>query len=154
MGEISYELNSVPAADVRPLRERVLRPGQSPAQLAYPGDDDPMSLHVAATVAGEVLAVASVMPEGLPGDPLPGDWRIRGMASTPDVRGRGIGAAMLARLQQHARRGGGTRIWCNARIGARTLYERAGMSVVRGPFEIPAIGEHYLMLGALKRGEP
>ena len=151
MREVAYELAAVTAADVRPLRERVLRPGQSPEQLTYPGDDDPLSLHVAATRAGVVLAVASIMPEGLPGDPLPGDWRIRGMASTPDVRGRGIGAAMLARLQEHARAGGGTRIWCNARTAARTLYERAGMRVLSGPFEIPAIGEHYLMAGELTR---
>jgi GNAT superfamily N-acetyltransferase len=154
VGEITFELTAVPAADVRPLRERVLRPGQSPEQLSYPGDDDLLSLHVAATGAGAVLAVASVMPQGLPGDPRPGDWRIRGMASTPQVRGRGIGAAMLVRLQEHARSGGGRRIWCNARVRARTLYERAGMRVLSGPFEIPGIGEHYLMAGELARGEP
>ena len=115
MGEISYELNSVPAADVRPLRERVLRPGQSPAQLAYPGDDDPMSLHVAATVAGEVLAVASVMPEGLPGDPLPGDWRIRGMAEHPGRARPGDRRRHARPLHEHARRQRRQAIWCNAR---------------------------------------
>ena len=82
---------------IRRPRQRASNPASCSTAFATPpssfgaSDACTWAIHgsVAATVAGEVLAVASVMPEGLPGDPLPGDWRIRGMASTPDVRGRG-----------------------------------------------------------------
>jgi SAM-dependent methyltransferase/GNAT superfamily N-acetyltransferase len=133
------------AEAVRPLREEVLRPGQTPEQLAYPSDDAPETLHLAVRRAGSIVGVGSVMQDAHPSDPLPGDWRIRGMATTERVRGQGVGAALLGRLLAHVLGRGGRRVWCNARMGARTLYERAGFIVEGELFEIPEIGEHYLM---------
>jgi ribosomal protein S18 acetylase RimI-like enzyme len=88
----------------------------------------------------ELVSVGLVGPEG-----GPGAWRIRGMATAPAARGRGAGTAVLDALLAHARANGATRVWCNARIGARTLYERAGLGVVSEEFEIPEIGPHYVM---------
>ena len=141
----SIEIRAVGAPSVRGLRREVLRPGGGEEQLRYPGDDDAASLHLAGFTQERIVAVASVMREGMPGEERPGDWRIRGMASAPDVRGHGIGAALLAGCVQHALDQRGTRIWCNARVGARTLYERAGLRVRGERFELPGIGEHYLM---------
>ena len=133
------------AADVRPLRGLVLRPGMDDEQLRFAGDEDPATLHLAALERGTIVAVASIMREGMPGEPARGDWRVRGMAAAPQVRGRGIGAAMLTRCLQHAREHGGRRVWCNARVAARSLYEGAGFEVLGERFEIPGIGDHYLM---------
>ncbi len=36
-------------------------------------------------------------------------------------------------------------MWCNARSGARTFYERAGFCVEGEEFEIAGIGPHFLM---------
>jgi GNAT superfamily N-acetyltransferase len=91
------QARAVDAAAVRPLRGEILRPGQSSAELVFPGDDAPETLHVAVVSGGRVLGVASVMCDAHPREPRPGDWRIRGMASRPEMRGRGIGAALLAR---------------------------------------------------------
>jgi ribosomal protein S18 acetylase RimI-like enzyme len=143
VGEISYE--PVHAAMVRPLRGEVLRPGQPPEQLIYPGDEDPSTLHLAAFNAGHVVGIVTVMADGHPRSRQPDDWRIRGMATMPSLRNEGIGSALLTRCEIHAREQGGSRLWCNARIGARTLYERIGMTVEGDVFEIAGIGEHYLM---------
>jgi GNAT superfamily N-acetyltransferase len=132
-------------AAVRPLRGEVLRPGQSPAELVFPGDDASGTLHVAVVSGGRVLGVASVMRDVHPREPRPDDWRIRGMASRPEMRGRGIGAALLARCEAHAREHGGARLWCNARAAARGFYERAGFTAEGEVFDIPSIGAHYLM---------
>jgi GNAT superfamily N-acetyltransferase len=139
------QTRAVAADDVRPLRERILRPGQTPEQLCFPGDGERDTLHAAALADGEIIAVASVMREPFPAAPGPGDWRVRGMATREELRGRGIGSALLARCEEHARARGGTRLWCNARVGARSFYERAGMSVCGEQFEIPEIGPHLLM---------
>ena len=139
------ELTAVPAAAVRELRREVLRPGQRASELNYPGDDEPLSLHLAAVRAGRILAVASIMREGMPGRESPGDWRIRGMASAPELRGHGIGTALLAGCLQHARERGARRVWCNARVGARAFYERAGLTGHGEPFDVPPIGMHVLM---------
>ena len=69
-------VEAVHAADVRPLRGSVLRPGQPPDELVYPGDDHPDSLHAAvrdAAAGGAIVGVATVAPEGHPADLRPGD---------------------------------------------------------------------------------
>lgn len=124
----------------------MLRPGWPPDRPTYEAEDSPQTVHFAALdERGEVLAVGSVMPEAHPRAPRPGDWRVRGMATQEDARGRGLGAAILARCEQRARAGGGRRLWCNARVGARSLYERAGMRAEGDVFELPEIGPHLLM---------
>jgi GNAT superfamily N-acetyltransferase len=142
-------INKASAAEVRPLRAEILRPGQPPEALVYPGDEDAGTLHLTATDEGLIVGIVSTMADGYPNSPMLGDWRIRGMAVRPEVRNRGTGSRMLASCEEHVRRQGGQRLWCNARVGARTLYERVGMTVEGAIFEIPGIGQHYLMCKAL-----
>ena len=52
---------------------------------------------------------------------------------------------ILAALLAHALDRGATRIWCNARTPALSLYERAGMRAVSAQFELPLIGPHFVM---------
>jgi GNAT superfamily N-acetyltransferase len=92
-----------------------------------------------------VVAIASIMREPHPRDPRAGDWRIRGMATAPEMRNRGLGASLLGFCEGHARGRGGLRVWCNARTGARAFYERAGFAAESGVFEIGRIGPHVLM---------
>jgi ribosomal protein S18 acetylase RimI-like enzyme len=67
------------------------------------------------------------------------------MATESCARGRGIGRELLERCSRHAAAKGGDRLWCNARVGARRFYERAGFAVEGAPFELAGIGRHYLM---------
>jgi GNAT superfamily N-acetyltransferase len=133
----------------RALRMSVLRPHESDDGPMYPLEDDPATAHFAALAGEQVLAVGSVMADGHPHNPAPGDWRVRGMATVAEWRGQGLGARVLAALETHAGEEGGRRLWCNARIGARVFYERAGWLVEGGEYEIPGIGMHLLMTKAL-----
>jgi GNAT superfamily N-acetyltransferase len=142
---------AVPAELTRPLRQSVLRPGRPAEESVFPGDDDPRTVHVAARLApgGEVVAVGTLLAEAPPW-PVPDQvgarsWRIRGMATHPDARGRGIGAAVLAELLRRAEAGGGALVWCNARVPALSFYARAGFTPVGAPFEAPGIGPHQAM---------
>jgi GNAT superfamily N-acetyltransferase len=72
-------------------------------------------------------------------------WRVRGMATAPEARGRGYGAAILAALLDHVRAEGGGIVWCHARVGAVPLYERAGFVAEGEPYEMGDIGLHRLM---------
>ena len=138
-------LVAVSADVVRPLRQEILRAGQSGEQAVFRGDENPDTLHAAVSMQNRVAAVATVMRDPHPHDPQPGDWRLRGMATSPELRNRGIGGALLAACEAHARDHGATRLWCNARVNARALYERGGLVVEGVAFEIPTIGPHYLM---------
>jgi GNAT superfamily N-acetyltransferase len=141
---------AVDAGTGRELRMAVLRPEQDPAEPMYAREHHPSTLHFAALGEGEkVLAVGSAMPDAHPREPRPGDWRVRGMATDPRRRGRGLGAQVLATIEAAARERGAVRLWCNARTPARGFYERAGFAAEGEEFEIAGIGPHFLMAKAL-----
>src|SRR5262249_51485474 len=80
------------AAETRPLRRSVLRPHQTEAELVYPGDDAPATLHLGAFLGASLVGVASLYREPPAGESGAGDWRLRGMAVAPELRGTGAGA--------------------------------------------------------------
>jgi GNAT superfamily N-acetyltransferase len=125
----------VRATDVRPLRAAILREGRGPDSVVWPGDDDPRSGHVLL----DGVAAGSVLPQD------DGSWRVRGMATAPEARGRGLGARVLSELLAHARAHGATSIWCAARPAAMSLYERAGFVAVGEPWDDPELGPHQRM---------
>ncbi len=140
----------VGAPEGQALRMAVLRPWQSPGEAMYEREGDPATAHYAALGGqDEVLAVGSVMEEVNPREPHEGDWRVRGMATEPELRGRGLGKLVLGALEEHAAKRGGRRLWCNARTGARAFYEREGWSVEGEEFEIAGIGPHFMMVKTL-----
>jgi GNAT superfamily N-acetyltransferase len=143
-------VRAIPAAATRPLRRRILRPTQPEHELVYPGDDAPESLHLGYFEGESLLGIASVYrqsPEGSPVDP--GDWRLRGMAVVPEARRRGVGAALIAACEAHARAHGGTRLWFNARIEALPFYFALGYEAVGEVYDIPGVGPHRFAARAL-----
>jgi GNAT superfamily N-acetyltransferase len=131
-------VEEIPLADTRPLRQAVLRPHQTLDELAA---HEPEGAYATGVYEdGTLVAVGFVAPDG-----GPGSWRVRGMATAPDARGRGAGGAVLGALVAHAVSRGASRIWCNARTPARAFYERAGFTAVSDEFEVPDIGPHYVM---------
>ncbi|HEU4973883.1 MAG TPA: HAD-IA family hydrolase [Baekduia sp.] len=128
-----------------PLRQAVLRPHQRVDDMALPGDDAPGAGHFGAFDGGALVGVATVAPGPHPRDRRDGDWRVRGMATAPDVRGRGAGGLLLQACLRHVRAHGGRRVWCNARAGVVGFYRRAGFAAEGEPFDLPDIGPHRLM---------
>lgn len=116
----------------------MLRPHQTAEELAT--HEPRGAVAIGAFDGGELVAVGLVGADG-----GPGSWRVRGMATAPHARGRGAGTAVLAALVGHALAQGATRIWCNARTPARSLYERAGFEVASEEFDLPEIGPHLVM---------
>ena len=144
-------VREISAEATRPLRQRILRPTQPLHELVYPGDDAPDSLHVGYFDDGTLLGIASVYrqsPDGSPDDP--GDWRLRGMAVVPEARRRGVGAALVAACEAHARARGGTRLWFNARVDALPFYFALGYEAVGGVYELPGAGPHRFAARALR----
>jgi ribosomal protein S18 acetylase RimI-like enzyme len=125
-------------AETRPLRHAVLRPDDEVEELV--AHEAPGAFAVGAFDGPSLVSVGFVAPDG-----EPGGWRVRGMATAPEARGRGAGTLVLAKLVEHAVARGARRVWCNARAPARTLYERAGFRVVSAEFELPRIGPHVVM---------
>lgn len=138
-------IERVPAAETYELRHLVLRRGDSPAGVAADDDDEPENGHFVHKIEDRVVATGTIRRRPTPTGVGPA-WQIRGMAVRPAYRGKGLGTAILTALLEHADAHGGGVIWCDARIAAKTLYERHGFSVAGEPFYDPVAGVQVPML--------
>jgi predicted GNAT family N-acyltransferase len=82
---------------------------------------------------GRVVGACVLLPRPYPLRPEEdGAWQLRGMATAPELRGQGIGAAVVAQALIEVGTRGGRLLWCEARTGAVAFYRRHGF-VVDGP---------------------
>ncbi len=152
------DIMQIVAAQTQPLRQSVLRAGLGLETCIFPGDEAAQTIHLGALdVSGAIVGVASVYREALPRDGLadeaahrsllagPDVWRLRGMAVDESHQGRGIGSQLLRATLDRVRASGGQWCWCNARTPAQAFYERHGLRVVSGRFDIPTAGPHVRM---------
>lgn len=147
---MSVEVEVVDPSITAPLRQAVLRPHQTIEEMSASVHDGEGAIYLAARRQGQVVGSGSVRPEAPPWAPEEsGAWRVRGMATAPDQRGQGIGAAVLTALVERVSAAGGSTVWCSARIPARTFYERAGFAATGETWVDPRIGPHVHMWRAL-----
>jgi ribosomal protein S18 acetylase RimI-like enzyme len=112
----------------RELRRAVLRPSW-PVGSAMHGDGQRGVLHLAARdePGAEVLGACVLFPAPYPLHPeRERAWQLRGMATAPHARGRGVGSAVLAEAGRQVTERGGALLWCQARENAITFYARHG----------------------------
>jgi predicted GNAT family N-acyltransferase len=137
----------VDGAATRELRREVLRPTW-PLGSAMHGDDNPDAVHLGALDDdGQLLGTCLVLPRPYPPHPeLPGAWQLRGMATTPQRRSQGIGAALLAAALAEIRQHGGHLVWCDARTTAVAFYAQNGFATEGEEFRHAESGiPHYRM---------
>lgn len=134
-------------ADTFDLRQRVLRPHQRRDEMALPGDDAPDTAHFCALdTTGGIVGTGSVRREAPVWKPRADDaWRLRGMATEPSVRSRGVGSSVLRAVVDHVAAFGGGLLWCHARLPAVDFYSRAGFEARGSPWDDPQIGPHVVM---------
>jgi predicted GNAT family N-acyltransferase len=117
--EVRVASNSSELDEALELRRRVFV-GQQGVTLEADRDGlDPLALHIVAVDEGRVVGTCRLVFD----DALA---RLGRMAVEEGLRGRGLGAAMLAEAEAQARAGGATRIRLHAQLAARSLYERGG----------------------------
>ena len=136
----------ITAEETRPLRHAVLRPGQSFEQTVYSRDDHPETLHLGGFDGDRLVAIASLYREARPHRPTRAAWRLRGMATDPEVRGRGFGHRRPRRGRgPRGRRG--RRASCGATPGCRPSASTCGygFEVDGDEFEIDGIGPHVVV---------
>ncbi len=139
-------IHPISDAETIAVRWPVLRPEFARETAVFDGDDAPDTLHFGAFDRGALVGVASIYRATFPAQPdVPHAMQLRGMATLPEVRGRGFGDALLATCVAAAREKGATRIWCNARTSAADFYVRRGWRIIGGEFDIPTVGPHFRM---------
>jgi GNAT superfamily N-acetyltransferase len=144
---MSWVVGPATHTEVMQLRMPVLRPGQPYDASRYVGED--AGFNLAAREGERLVGCATFFPQAFPG---PGEedgppdahvpaeaeglvaWRLRGMATAPDLRSTGVGSAVLAAGLTAVREAGGDLVWCNGRTQAMSFYRRHGFSVIGSEF--------------------
>jgi GNAT superfamily N-acetyltransferase len=155
-GSVSpISVSSISAADTIGIRWEILRPGFPRETAVFAGDDSPTARHFGGFINGRLAGVASIYQVPCPDRPdAPRAWQLRGMATLPEVRGLGVGKALVAACEQSVRDGDDSFLWCNARIGAVDFYAHLGWLVSSDEFDIPTVGPHRRMLRVLAPSNP
>tara|TARA_B100000902_G_scaffold354332_1_gene366396 strand:+ start:75 stop:533 length:459 start_codon:yes stop_codon:yes gene_type:complete len=148
-------IRTVSSKAVRPLRQKVLRPGKEYLTTIFPGDDEESSFHLAAYQEDVIVGCISFYSQDIEGwnSETPG-FRFRGMAVEPSLQRQGLGKRLLLAGIQRTNELQGGYVWCNARSSARRFYEKFGMGVLGNEFEISEVGPHFLMVLHLKVSGP
>lgn len=118
--------------------------------MDFPGDKDNDTSHFGLIVDNCLRGIASIYKEDYPGSRKNDTYRLRGMAIDNGLRGKGYGKLLLEEVEESLRKKDARYLWCNARIHATGFYERMGFKIKGRPFDIPGIGEHYLMIHAIR----
>ncbi len=134
------EIKKISAKETYALRSQVLRPGLPLEANFYPKDEEGWHFGL---WDGKWISVVTAHPEDHPQFSLPGQWRIRGMATLPEFRGKGLGTLLLQHLLRETQ--SIPLLWCNARTPALSFYLRHGFTVESEEFSLPHIGPHRLM---------
>ncbi|MGW0660426.1 GNAT family N-acetyltransferase [Streptodolium elevatio] len=136
-------IERVPVEEIFDLRWSVLREGLPRETAVYPEDALPGTFHLAAyDPDGRVAGCVTFFPDPLDGAPA---YRFRGMASAPDVRGKGYGAAVLRAGIAEAAAQGADLVWCNGRTSAQDFYEHLGFAATGELFHpAPTHTPHYV----------
>ncbi|MFJ4845056.1 MULTISPECIES: GNAT family N-acetyltransferase [unclassified Streptomyces] len=142
----------VPVEEIFDLRWTVLRPGLPRASAIFVEDGHPAAFHMAGYdgegALAPVVTCVTLFPEQLPGH-QEAAYRIRGMATAAEVRGRGLGSALLGAALAEARERGAELVWCNGRTSARGFWEGQGFTAVGEEFVLQPAGPHFLFVAKL-----
>jgi GNAT superfamily N-acetyltransferase len=147
----SSQVRPITTEETWPLRLAVLRPGRPIEAAQFPGDDAPTTRHFGAFRDAQLLGIASLYLAELRERPGSRALQLRGMATAPEVRGRGLGRALVHASVKFARESRAELLWCNARIVAVGFYRKLGFEIVGDEFEIPDVGPHLRMWIATAR---
>jgi GNAT superfamily N-acetyltransferase len=133
--------------DGRPLRWTYLRPGMPKGGSVY--DKAPDAFHVGVFAGADLVGSTSLLLEDPAGGVTPGVWRLRGMITHPDWRGREVGSQALAFAIAELERRRASLVWCDGRLAALPFYRRHGFHPVGEEFETPGTGPHYRLVRSL-----
>jgi GNAT superfamily N-acetyltransferase len=143
---LQVNIRNIPLSQARRIRLEVLRPGRPASEVAYPGDESDLAEHLGAFEGGQLVAIATFVPEACPGEYGVDAWHLRGMATVPAAQGRGVGSQLLSNGVARVLQRGAALIWCHGRTSARAFYERHAFRAIGDEFLIPHTGPHFLFI--------
>lgn len=142
---MEYKVKAVPVEDILAIRSAELREGQDPEQCRFKEDNDEGVVHLGLYNEGKIIGCVTILKNANDMFPVAEQHQYRGMAVSKAYQGNAIGNLLLNNADRVVLERGANFIWINARMNALNFYRRNGYSVVGTGFDVPGIGEHFLM---------
>ncbi len=140
----------ISAKDTYLIRKQMLREDHDLESVKFEGDENEQTFHLGAFYNNKLVSVASFYFNRNENFKEDYQYQLRGMATLPEFQRKGFSSELLNVGFPIVKQNFCQLIWCNARQSARTFYEKVGMEMVKGPYDIPTVGPHYLMVKFFK----
>lgn len=134
------------------VRHPVLREGKPISSCAFKGDDLDTTIHIGGFHHNNLIAVATFMKNGHHIHLFKNAYQLRGMAVIQNHQGKRVGKILLNFGETSLVKKQISILWMNAREKAVPFYKKLGFKVIGNVFDIPEIGNHYVMFKKLKIG--
>lgn len=138
-------IKQIEAKDTYTIRHQILRPDMPIQSCQFDGDNDEQTFHLGAYVDDSLVSVASFYLENHNDIPEEYQFRLRGMATLSNERGKGLSTGLLKTAFPLIKSNHVKVVWCNARVSAIEFYKKVGFETVSAEFNIEGIGPHVMM---------
>ena len=108
-------------------------------------DEREDAIHLGAFLDDQLVAVCSLFEMHSSKIEDKKQYRLRAMASLPEVRGSGAGKMIVQEALRLVEAKGMEVLWCDARKVALGFYEKLGFERIDEWYEVPKIGPHQFM---------
>jgi len=139
------EIKKIAPEDTYEIRKKIFRPDQTIDAYQYESDHFRESFHLGGYHEGELISIASFLREDNAAFEEVNQYRLQGMATLKEYRGKQAGSNILRYgekilKQRHARL-----LWCSAKFPVSDYYTGFGLREHGEVFVIDTIGPHKLM---------
>src|SRR5690625_4761416 len=143
--QVKFEIDQINPEDTYEIRYKVLRPNQSIESIKYESDVFRNSFHLGAYVDTKLISVASFLKERHSSFDEINQYRLNGMATLNEYRGKGAGSTLLIEGEKILKKRHARLLWCNAKFPVSNYYTGFGLREHGEVFVIDSIGPHKLM---------
>ncbi|WP_163398236.1 GNAT family N-acetyltransferase [Flavobacterium fluviatile] len=143
-------IKEISAKETFIVRHPVLRKGKPVETCVFEGDDLETTHHFGLFDNSDLIGIISLFIKTNPIFAQNLQAQIRGMAILESHQKKGFGEALVKYCEEYCLANQFELIWFNARVSAVGFYKKTGYETIGDSFNIPEIGEHYLMYKKLK----
>lgn len=139
------KVKEITAEDTYEIRHTVLRPTQTIDACKYEEDHFRNTFHLGVFLDDTLISIASFFQERNPAYEEINQYRLIGMATLEEYRGKKAGSALLNYGEKVLKQRQARLLWCNARFPVSDYYRSFGMQEEGKVFVIDSIGPHKVM---------
>jgi len=144
------EIKPIVGKDTIPVRHAVLRKGKPVEACSIPQDDLENTYHFGLFYKQKLVGVCTFVEDQSPYFNDSVQYRLRAMGVLEDFQGYRFGQHLLQHGVAFLKEKHIDRLWFNARIIALNFYKNNGFETIGNLFDIPKVGDHFVMHKSLK----